>query len=269
MEALGVRFPHAMRHRSARQRIEPLGPESLASDQRHVCFRRGRHRQWGIPRGARSVRGQTALRHPIRKRVSLQLRDATSHVHCVFGRRDRSGSPGHFIIDKTTPGPFSIWPADCRGAMPDRSAKALDRLVRSAVHSRIPPDLPFALMFSGGIDSTLVAHYAREIRPEAPGYFLGDDAAPDYPYAARYADQSGLELRRVPLGDLSKKDVSRLEQVVAVAESFEPAVIRDALCNYALFSEPHSRRWLRAPRFPAMRRRSCRRLSAAEARFRR
>jgi asparagine synthase (glutamine-hydrolysing) len=147
--------------------------------------------------------------------------------------------PGHFMT-RNHVGPFSIWPTDCRSAMPDRSAKALDRLVRSAVHSRIPPDLPFALLFSGGIDSTLVAHYAREIRPEAPGYFLGDDDAPDYPYAARYADQSGLELRRVPLGDLSKKDVSRLEEVVATTEAFEPAIIRDALCNYALFERIHA-----------------------------
>lgn len=147
--------------------------------------------------------------------------------------------PGH-LMTKNHVGPFDIWPADPRGAIPDRSAESLDHLVRAAVHSRIPPDLPFALMFSGGIDSTLVAHYAREIRPEAPGYFLGDDSAPDYPYAAQYAEQSGLDIRRVPLGDLFRKDASRLEQVIAVTEAFEPSIVRDALCNYALFERIHA-----------------------------
>ena len=47
------------------------------------------------------------------------------------------------------------------------------------------------------IDSTLVAHYARRSRPEAPGYFLGGPTAPDYPFAAAYAQASGLDLRIV------------------------------------------------------------------------
>ena len=47
-------------------------------------------------------------------------------------------------------------------------AQTFDRLMRGAVRSRVPPDLPFALLFSGGIDSTLVAHYARELDPRRP-----------------------------------------------------------------------------------------------------
>ena len=88
----------------------------------------------------------------------------------------------------------------------------LDQLARSAVRSRIPPDLPFAMLFSGGLDSTLVAHYARETRPEAPGYLLGDSKAPDYEYAARYADISGLDLRHVAIEEAPRRE--RLARVV-------------------------------------------------------
>ncbi len=109
--------------------------------------------------------------------------------------------------------------------------EALDGLLAAAVHARLPPDLPSALMFSGGVDSTLVAHYARQIRPDVPGYFLGDDGAPDHRYAALYAEKTGFDLRRVPFDHDADVD-SRIAQVVAAAETFEPSVIRDGLCTY-------------------------------------
>ncbi len=120
------------------------------------------------------------------------------------------------------------------------SPRALDAILREAVHARVPPDWPFALLFSGGIDSTLVAHYAREIAPTAPGYFLGDDKAPDYEFAARYADASKLDLRVVSMAEPRFFSRDRLAEVIATIETFEPSVVRDALCNYALFERIHA-----------------------------
>src|SRR5665213_1448276 len=42
----------------------------------------------------------------------------------------------------------------------DYSPRALDEILCAAVERRLPPGLPVATFFSGGIDSTLVAHYA-------------------------------------------------------------------------------------------------------------
>ena len=74
----------------------------------------------------------------------------------------------------------------------------LDAILAEAVRVRLPPDLPVATLFSGGIDSTLVAHYVRQHRSDAPAYFVGNTKAPDYPFAAEYADRVGLDLRVVP-----------------------------------------------------------------------
>ncbi len=115
----------------------------------------------------------------------------------------------------------------------------LDRLLAKAVQIRAPADLPVATMFSGGIDSTLVAHYARQARPEIPGYFLGDERSPDYEYAALYADLTGLDLRRVPLEDAGEGLSARIDSLVAAAESFEPFVIRNGLCNSLLARRIH------------------------------
>ena len=142
--------------------------------------------------------------------------------------------PGHFLTRRTLQ-KFTRTPSQ-----PIDAAPSLDELMRNAVHSRVPPDLPFALLFSGGIDSTLVAHYARELRSEAPGYFLGDEKAPDYEFAARYADLSGLELRTVSMAAPRFSTRAHLKDVISTLETFEPSVVRDAMCNYALFEQVHA-----------------------------
>ena len=113
-------------------------------------------------------------------------------------------------------------------------AATLDRLLSDAVRSQIPSDLPFAVKFSGGIDSTLLAHYARQVRPEAPGYFVGSRTAPDYPFAAAYAETTGLDLRLIPLDPESDDVFSRLGEAVAASESFEPSLVRGALGSLAV-----------------------------------
>jgi asparagine synthase (glutamine-hydrolysing) len=119
------------------------------------------------------------------------------------------------------------------------SSRELDRILTEAVRIRLPPDLPFVTMISGGIDSTLVAHYARQYFPSAPGYFLGDTNAPDYIYVARYADQSGLDLRTVPFEGDGPDTISLIEEVIHVTESFEPNVIRAGVCSYVLARRIH------------------------------
>lgn len=118
-------------------------------------------------------------------------------------------------------------------------ARTLDGLLSAAVQSRLPRDLAVATMFSGGIDSTLVAHYARRFRPEAPGYFVGGKDAPDYRYAAAYADKTGFDLRCVPFDADSNETFSLIDNAVDFTESFEPNLIRGAVCSLAVSEKMH------------------------------
>src|SRR4249920_295428 len=117
---------------------------------------------------------------------------------------------------------------------------ALDAILAEAVRVRLPPDLPVATLFSGGIDSTLVAHYVRQHRSDAPAYFVGNTKAPDYPFAAEYADRVGLDLRVVPFEPDSEDVFALIGQVVEVTESFEPNLVRGAVCS--LFAAEHMHR---------------------------
>jgi asparagine synthase (glutamine-hydrolysing) len=118
------------------------------------------------------------------------------------------------------------------------SPEKLDRLLAQAVHIRVP-DLPFALTFSGGIDSTLVTHYARQVRPDAPAYFLGGPSAPDYEFAARYADMTALDLRTVALPDSVADPTDLIREIVETVETFEPSVVTGGLCNYLMAKTIH------------------------------
>jgi asparagine synthase (glutamine-hydrolysing) len=112
--------------------------------------------------------------------------------------------------------------------------RTLDRLLSEAVERRLPSDLPVTTLFSGGIDSTLVAHYVRQFRPDAPGYFIGAKSGPDYAYAAQYADQTGYDLRVVPFDPDSDETFASIDECVRVTESYEPNIVRGAMCSLAV-----------------------------------
>jgi asparagine synthase (glutamine-hydrolysing) len=147
--------------------------------------------------------------------------------------------PPGYVLTKSYCKPFTVLPHRPEADLTPGSAKDLDALLSSAVEACIPPDLPVASFFSGGIDSTLIAHYARRLRPEAPGYFLGEETAPDYPYAARYAEATGFDLRAVPFDGAGEETFASVEAVIAVTESFEPSVIRPSVCYHALSRAVH------------------------------
>jgi asparagine synthase (glutamine-hydrolysing) len=118
--------------------------------------------------------------------------------------------------------------------------RVLDRLLSEAVERRLPPDLPVATLFSGGIDSTLVAHYARQTRPEMPGYFIGSTDSPDFRYAAEYAARTGFDLRLVPFAPESDEVFAEIDRVVEVTESFEPNLVRGAVCSLMAAERMHA-----------------------------
>ncbi len=119
-------------------------------------------------------------------------------------------------------------------------AKTLDALLAEAARIRIPDALPVAVLFSGGIDSTLLAHYTRRFRPDAHGYFVGERTSPDYRYAAEYAENTGFDLRMVPFDADSDATFALIDEVVAATESFEPNVVRDAVCSLVVSEKIHN-----------------------------
>jgi asparagine synthase (glutamine-hydrolysing) len=147
--------------------------------------------------------------------------------------------PPGYALSSTSCAPFASPIAAVQGARTQNCVRTLDRLLSEAVRRRLPPDRPVATMFSGGIDSTLIAHYMRRFRPEAPGYFVGNVNGPDYRFADEYADRTGFDLQRVAFDPDGDEVCALLDQAVAVSESFEPNLIRGAVCSLAVAERMH------------------------------
>jgi asparagine synthase (glutamine-hydrolysing) len=143
--------------------------------------------------------------------------------------------PGYLLTRNFCRQFYQLPPSGANQASPE----TLDALLAEAVRKRLPPDLPVAGLFSGGIDSTLVMHYARRHRPEMPGYIIAGPDAPDYRYAKAYADQSGLDLREVAFDAQGPQTLSLLESVAQTVEAFEPAIVRPALYAYLISERIH------------------------------
>ena len=115
----------------------------------------------------------------------------------------------------------------------------LDRILAEAVYQRIPADLSVAALFSGGIDSTLVVHYPRQVAPSMPGYIVAGPDSPDLVFATRYAEQTGFDLRKVDIDLGDSSILAQIETAVGVVEAFEPAIIRPSIYNYAAARRMH------------------------------
>ncbi len=147
--------------------------------------------------------------------------------------------PGH-LLTRNTCAPFrSLLTAPSEAfAASDRTT--LDRLLADTVASHLPTDLPFALMFSGGIDSTLLAHYARQVQSDVPGYFVGGPDSTDYPFAMAYAETTGFNLKVIPFDPESDDVFHALDEAVVASESFEPSLVRGAVCSMKLSEAIHN-----------------------------
>jgi len=145
--------------------------------------------------------------------------------------------PPGYALSRTFCGPYYSLPAPA--AAGQASPQELDRVLAEAVRIRVPLDLPVAALFSGGIDSTLVMHYARRVRADIPGYIAVGSGSPDYLFAKHYAQESGLDLREVEIEPHGAGTLPLIAKVVETVETFEPAVIRSSLHTYLLSQRIH------------------------------
>jgi len=121
------------------------------------------------------------------------------------------------------------------GTKEDAQAEVL-RLMRSSVADCLQSDVPVAVLLSGGIDSSAIAHFAKETGKEihviTVGY-KGQHAQDERSVAKRFADEQGLIYHEVEL------DASDFQSLFAEYLPYidEPVCDVSSMSQYALYKK--------------------------------
>jgi len=95
----------------------------------------------------------------------------------------RSTTPGHAsVLSRENPGTKDVasiqWPHEVLNPSQENiTPEQVDEAIRAAVWSRLEADVPLGCFLSGGLDSSLVAKYASEQRPDLATYTVRMPAA--------------------------------------------------------------------------------------------
>jgi asparagine synthase (glutamine-hydrolysing) len=104
------------------------------------------------------------------------------------------------------------------------------RLLSEAVRKQVQTDLPLAVMFSAGIDSSLMLHLARQYHSNVTAFTIGLDGATDIPFAEQYCSEQGIphHVYKLDRDEL----VKMLPTIATGAEFFEGIDAMDACVAY-------------------------------------
>lgn len=145
--------------------------------------------------------------------------------------------PGHFMrpgrtsryfeLENST---FTVGVDENNQAAAAASAARCRELLDNAVRKQVNTDLPLAVMFSGGIDSTVILHLARKHHPNVTAFTIGFEGAADIAVARRFCEEHGIpqhvyHLQRSEL-------IEALPRVIYESEFFEGIDAMDACVAY-------------------------------------
>jgi len=122
--------------------------------------------------------------------------------------------------------PYSDWPEANQNA-PD----GLVDIMRQAVSKRLNGDVPWGVLLSGGLDSTIVATLAVEVaktlRPDYPvvhTFCIGLKDSPDVRTAKRVADELGTH--HVSVEYTVEEGIEHLRNVIKAVETYDLTTVR-------------------------------------------
>ncbi len=107
-------------------------------------------------------------------------------------------------------------------------------LLEAAVKRQVATDLPIAVIFSGGLDSTIILHLAMKYHPDVTAFSLGTSDSEDLDYARRFCKERSIRQHIVDFDpSLIPRTISR---AIFDGEFFEPVDISDMLSMTTVYA---------------------------------
>ncbi len=109
-------------------------------------------------------------------------------------------------------GSFGHRPHDAPAQTEPLTVASVESVLRAAVHARLEADVPLGCFLSGGVDSSLVAAFAREVRPDLATFCVAmpDASHDESAYAARVAALLGTRHHTLECSGHAASDLQRL-----------------------------------------------------------
>lgn len=108
------------------------------------------------------------------------------------------------------------------------------RRMEDAVRKQVATDLPIAVIFSGGLDSTIILHLATKFHKDVTAFSIGTDESADLAFARRFCAERGIPhvVTEFHHGQISRN----IRNSVFNGEFFEPVDISDMLTMAAVYA---------------------------------
>jgi asparagine synthase (glutamine-hydrolysing) len=114
----------------------------------------------------------------------------------------------------------------------DLEPESIIAMLGDGVRKRLIGDRPACFLLSGGLDSSLILHFATELHPSPVAYTaVFDDASPDLLAARRVADHYAVPLIEVPVPTPTP---TLIEQAIRTVETSMKAQVEIALAHIPL-----------------------------------
>jgi len=118
---------------------------------------------------------------------------------------------------------------------PAEAAKLLRLLVEDCIRIRVDTDLTVGVVLSGGLDSSIVLTYVREMHPDCVALTIGAPGSDDLEYARRLAAELDVphEVIDVRPGDIRARDI---REAIRMSELTEYGDLINAVISVPLFA---------------------------------
>ena len=108
----------------------------------------------------------------------------------------------------------------------------LRNALTTSVQRRLPTDVPFACLLSGGLDSTIIACIAKSLGCHLHTFCIGLDGSPDLAAAQRVANFLGSSHHSIVY--TVDEGIAQIPNVIKAIETYDQTTVRASTPNYML-----------------------------------
>ena len=146
--------------------------------------------------------------------------------------------PGHTLDLRGKLKPFGLPEGGASSVHTGDQSVRLKRAIEAAVAKRVDTDLPVAVLYSGGIDSSIVLHEASRRHSAVTAFTIGASDSEDLAVSRRFCSERGIPQVIVPM---ARRNVTleSIRQAIRTTELTEYLDIINAVVSMPIFQRIH------------------------------